>query len=221
MTDERIVQSEKYPLLTDNHFNSTLVAPSIVQFNAGHINNIDATNPADVSRAAFEGRVLAEEITRAFRESFPETYGNAILLATAPLIGIREGRRITGDYVFTVEDWLARRSFEDEIGRNCYYIDVHIEGSKKYPRYEKGESHGIPYRILTPKSMKNLLTAGRCISTDAVTYGSLRVMPVCLVSGEAAGMAAAHAITQSKNDVHKIDVQYLRKRLKEEGQDIR
>ncbi|MEQ3243385.1 FAD-dependent oxidoreductase, partial [Bacteroides ovatus] len=123
----------------------------------------------------------------------------------------------SGDYTFTFQDWLERKTFEDEIGRNCYYIDVHKPGHKE-TRYKKGESHGIPYRCLTPKGMKNLLTAGRCISTDEEAFGSLRVMPPCLVTGEAAGMAAVHAIKQTKNDVHKIDVGFLRKRLKEEGQ---
>ncbi|WP_304379495.1 FAD-dependent oxidoreductase, partial [uncultured Parabacteroides sp.] len=70
----------------------------------------------------------------------------------------------------------------------------------------------------TPKGIKNLLTAGRCISTDEQAFGSIRVMPCCLVTGEAAGMAAVHAIEQTRNDVHKIDISYLRKRLKEEGQ---
>lgn len=60
--------------------------------------------------------------------------------------------------------------------------------------------------------------AGRCISTDEEAFGSLRVMPPCLVTGEAAGMAAVHAIKQTRNDVHKIDTVLLRKRLKEEGQ---
>jgi hypothetical protein len=112
---------------------------------------------------------------------------------------------------------MARKSFEDEIGRNCYYIDIHKSGYKE-SHYGKGESHGIPYRCLTPKALKNVLTAGRCISTDEEAFGSLRVMPPCLVTGEAAGLAAALAVKQTKNDVHKIDVQHLRKRLKEEGQ---
>ena len=62
------------------------------------------------------------------------------------------------------------------------------------------------------------MTAGRCISTDEQAFGSLRVMPCCLVTGEAAGLAATLATKQTKNDVHNIDVQNLRKRLKEEGQ---
>ena len=147
----------------------------------------------------------------------PKTFGSAFLVKTASLLGVRDSRRIEGDYTFTVEDWKERRTFEDEIGRNCYYIDVHKPGHKE-TRYKKGESHGIPYRCLTPKGLKNVLTAGRCISTDEEAFGSLRVMPPCLVTGEAAGMAAVHAIKQARNDVHKIDTDYLRKRLKEGGQ---
>ena len=127
------------------------------------------------------------------------------------------GGVIEGDYIFTVDDWRQRKSFEDEIGRNCYYIDIH-SGKHIPEHYKKGESHGIPYRCLTPKGIKNLLTTGRCISTDEQAFGSTRVMPCCLVTGEAAGMAAMHAVKQTKNDVHKIDTLYLRKRLKEEGQ---
>ena len=64
--------------------------------------------------------------------------------STANLMGIRESRRIKCDYTFTLEDWLARKEFEDSIGRNCYYIDVHKQDATVYPRYKKGESHGIP-----------------------------------------------------------------------------
>ena len=135
-------------------------------------------------------------------------------------MGIRESRRIRCDYTFTVDDWLARREFEDNIGRNCYYIDVHKKGGKSYPRYKKGESHGIPYRCLTPVGLKNVLVAGRCISTDQAALGSLRVMPPAMVTGEAAGLAAALSARQARPDVHSVDVAQLRRRLVEEGQRI-
>ncbi|MDP4238665.1 MAG: FAD-dependent oxidoreductase, partial [Bacteroidota bacterium] len=80
------------------------------------------------------------------------------------------------------------------------------------------ESHGIPYRCLTPKGLKNVLVAGRCISTEQIVQGSVRIQPACLVTGEAAGMAATHALQHHKNNVHAVDINYLRKRLKEEGQ---
>lgn len=210
------IKSGKYPLI-DSHLCSNLIGPDVVQFNAGHLVNVDSTDPWQTTRAMSTGREIAEQYLEALREFHPLAFGNAFLVRTAALLGVRDSRRIEGDYTFTVQDWLDRKSFEDEIGRNCYYIDVHKPGHKE-TRYGKGESHGIPYRCLTPKGLKNLLVAGRCISTDEEAFGSLRVMPPCLVTGEAAGMAAVHAMKQTGNDVHKIDVSYLRKRLKEEGQ---
>jgi hypothetical protein len=210
------IASGKYPLI-DKHLCVNYIGPGVLQFNAGHLVNVDSTDPWAVSQAMIKGREIAAQYLEAMKDVQPQTFGSAFLARTAALLGVRDSRRIEGDYIFTVEDWKQRKSFDDEIGRNCYYIDIHKNG---YPavHYGKGESHGIPYRCLTPKGLKNVLTAGRCISTDEEAFGSLRVMPPCLVTGEAAGMAAAHATKQSKYDVHKIDVPYLRKRLKEEGQ---
>ena len=190
----KAIESGKYPLI-DKHFNSNFIGPDVVQFNAGHLDNVDSTDPWATTQAMMAGRQIAGQYLEAMKDVQPKTFGSAFLVKT----------------------WLARKEFEDSIGRNCYYIDVHKPGHKE-TRYKKGESHGIPYRCLTPKGLKNVLTAGRCISTDEEAFGSLRVMPPCLVTGEAAGMAAVHAIKQAKNDVHKIDTDYLRKRLKEEGQ---
>ncbi len=210
------VASGKYPLI-DKHFCNNLVGPDVLQFNAGHLENLDSTDPWALSGGMVKGRQIAAQYLEALKDFQPKTFGSAFVVKTGTLMGVRDSRRIEGDYIFTVDDWMERKSFDDEIGRNSYYLDVHKPGHKE-TRYKKGESHGIPYRCLTPKKLKNVLTAGRCISTDEEAFGSLRVMPPCLVTGEAAGMAAQHAIKQTKNDVHKIDVQYLRKRLKEEGQ---
>ena len=205
----------KYPL-TGHHFCMNLIGPNVVQFNAGHI-HVDTTDPRSVTEAMMTGRQVAQQYLEACKEACPEIFGNAFVVKTASLLGMRDGRRIVGDYVFTKEDWNARRTFEDEIGRNSYYLDVHKSGFKPV-HYKKGDSHGIPYRCLTPKGLRNVLTAGRCISTDEEAFGSLRVMPPCLVTGEAAGAAAAIAIQQSRCDVHAVDVQYLRRRLRTEGQ---
>ncbi|MNC06341.1 FAD dependent oxidoreductase [compost metagenome] len=141
-------------------------------------------------------------------------------------MGVRETRRITGDYVLSVDDYVNRRSFEDEICRNSYFIDIHgTEKEEKQAggkpevikRYGPGESHGIPYRCLTPRSLKNVLVAGRSISCVREVQGSVRVMPVCLAMGEAAGIAAALAAQLPNHDVHTVDAQILRRRLKEEG----
>ncbi|MBN2711642.1 MAG: FAD-dependent oxidoreductase, partial [Planctomycetes bacterium] len=109
-----------------------------------------------------------------------------------------------------------------------YYLDVHgskprvekhhyLKGEKKGHRYEKGESHGIPYRCLVPRDLANVLVAGRSISCDRQVQGSVRVMPVCLAMGEAAGIAAGLACKAETVDVHQVDTKALRARLLEEG----
>ena len=225
-----IAKSEKYPLIEDTHLCNNLIGPGTVGFNAGHLWQVDNTDPANVSKALMTGRKIAAEYRNALAEYHPKAFSNAFLVNTGSLIGIRETRRIIGDYVITVEDYLARRTFEDEICRNSYYIDIHpahtkvevvnqgqSEDVEQCAKYEKGESHGIPYRCLTPKGLKNVLIAGRAISCDRVIQASIRVMPVCLAMGEAAGIAAAHAARYKEIDVHAVDVQYLRTRLIEEG----
>jgi len=225
-----VLESGRYPLIPDAHMCNNLVAPSTVGFNAGHVWDVDNTDPASVSRAMVEGRRTAAAFRDALAEFHPTAFAGSFVAATAPLMGIRETRRIIGDYCLTVEDYKARRSFPDEICRNAYFIDVHhradqartfkprdTEHEHRTMRYGPGESHGVPYRCLTPRGLRNVLVAGRCISSDRATNGSVRVMPVCLATGEAAGMAAAVAGEKHQGDVHAVDADHLRKRLRDEG----
>lgn len=224
-----IVASGNYDI-PDTHFCNNQVYPNTIGFNAGHIDGVDSTDPHTVSRAMMRGRALAHEIKRALADYQPKTFADAKVSLTAPSLGIRESRRILGDYYLTAEDYLARRSFEDEICRNSYYLDVHRKkGEKKLlpdgtpdpkyqsHRYAKGESHGVPYRCLTPKGLSNVLVAGRSISADRPVHGSTRVMPVCLCMGEAAGKAAVLAKDMTTVDVHKVDVKELRRQILEDG----
>jgi len=152
-------------------------------------------------------------------------FGNSFLIATAPLLGIRETRRIQGHYVFTVHDYLQRKTFADEIARNCYYIDLHQQRSSGslsdeetqfLSHYQKGESHGIPYRCLIPLGIDNLLVAGRAISSDRISNASLRVMPNCLTTGEAAG-TAAYLFCQGCTKMSEVNTDTLRNILKKNG----
>lgn len=225
-----IVKSGKYPDIPDVHMCNNFIGPSTVGFNAGHLWNVDNTDPFSVSEAMMQGRKIAKAMRDALAEYHPKAFANSFLVSTAPLMGVRETRRIVGDYTLTAEDYFARRSFPDEIGRNCYYLDMHhsqrevqetidrkMDWQKRDARYGKGESHGIPYRCLTPKGLKNVLVAGRTVSADRAMQASIRVMPPCLVMGEAAGTAAAQSLKMESVDVHQVDIAVLRQRLKEEG----
>ncbi|MNC25991.1 FAD dependent oxidoreductase [compost metagenome] len=212
---------------------NALIAPRTIGFNAGHLEGVDNTDPEAVSLALIKGRIIAEEVRKSLAEYCPDAYGNAFVAVTASLMGIRESRRIVGDYMLKLEDYVERRTFEDEICRNSYFIDVHGSRKKKLStgedeeyythvmRYGPGDSHGIPYRCLTPKKIRNVLVAGRSISCERMVLGSVRVMPVCLAMGEAAGMAAALAAQHTIADVRLVDIRRLRARLKEEGAYIR
>jgi len=124
------------------------------------------------------------------------------LVSSGSLLGVRESRIIEGDYRLVLDDFLNRAIFEDEIGRFSYQVDIHSgddsdEGYQFYYdtynryRYKDGESYGIPFRILLPSALSNVLVAGRCASTDRYMQSSIRVMPGCMLMGQAAGIAAA------------------------------
>jgi len=221
-----ILGSSKYPLIPDSHICNNLIAPRTVGFNAGHLWDVDNTDAFSVSTALMQGRKLAAVYRDALAEFLPSSFGGSYVANTGALMGVRETRRIIGDYILSVDDYVNRRSFEDEICRNSYFIDIHgTEEEEKrsggkpevIKRYGPGESHGIPYRCLTPRLLKNVLVAGRSISCVHEVQGSVRVMPVCLAMGEAAGIAAALAVNLPENNVHTVDVSILRKRLIEEG----
>ncbi len=226
----RIIESGRYPLIPDGHVCCSIIGPGTVGFNAGHLWKVDNTDPETVSAAMVQGRKMAGQFRDALAEFCPQAFGNAFLVMTGSQMGIRETRRIVGDYMLTLEDYLNRRSFPDEICRNSYFIDIHQaledvagnnagrrEGLRHTIHYGPGESHGIPYRCLTPKGLRNVLVAGRSISCERIVQGSVRVMPVCLAMGEAAGMAAAHAVNHHDGDVHAVDTDLLRTELKKQG----
>jgi len=225
-----IIASGRYPEIPDLHLCNNIVGPGVVGFNAGHIWHVDNTKPESISAALMEGRKMADAFCRGLAEFHPKAFGNAFLVSTGSLMGIRETRRIVGDYILTLEDYFKRRSFEDEICRNSYFIDVHwskeetaakpeqfAKWEKELFHYKPGESHGIPYRCLTPKGLQNVLVAGRSISCEQRVQGSVRVMPVCLAMGQAAGTAAAIAAKLPNGDVHQVPTKELRAKLLKGG----
>ena len=218
----KIIADGKYNI-PDSHLCISKVGPRTYSFNAGHIWNVHSTEPSEVSKGILEGRDLAHRYVEALKEYHP-AFKNAYLVQTAPTLGIRESRRIVGDYTFNLDDYLARRSFDDEICRNNYFIDIHKSAKEndewhehsdnRFEHYKDGESYGVPYRCLCPKAFDNVLVAGRTISTDRITQGSTRIMPCCLCEGEAAGVAAAMAAKQENVNIHNVNTDELRQTLK-------
>ncbi len=194
--------------------------------NIGHTFGVDGTDERSLTRAYLWGRKSMIEYERYYK-NYLKGFEDMELVGTGSLLGIRETRRIMGDYVLNLEDFKSRAVFDDEIGRYSYPVDIHASSpaKKSYAnfmkeitsyRMGKGESYGIPYRILTPKGLKNVLVAGRCVSTDRYMQSSIRVMPGCYITGQAAGMAAAMMV-KNRKDSRGINVRELQKKLKLAG----
>jgi len=178
---------------------------SLGRGNIGHAFNVDPTDERSLTAGMIDARRRMPEYER-FYKRYLKGYERMRLASTAPYMGVRESRRITCDYMITVKDFVKRANFEDGIGRYCYPVDMHVSKPgdrkafeaflKEYENdlnYKAGESYGIPYRSLVVKGFGNLLVAGRCLGCDRKMQASIRVMPGCFITGEAAGTAAAMA----------------------------
>ena len=143
-------------------------------------------------------------------------FENAYLL-DCPEICVRETRHFHGEVVLDIEDILSQREFADGIGKGCHPIDIQPipDSLKEYPLPHRW-SFDIPYRCLLPKGINNLLLAGRCISNTHEASGCTRPTVQCMVTGEAAGTAAALSAAQGIAP-RDLDVERLRSRLKEQG----
>lgn len=180
----------------------------------GHIINV--TDPEFWSKAEIEGRVQALEYVRFLRDHVPG-YKNAQLATFSTQLGIRETRRIYGEYRLSAEDVLSAKQFEDQIGLCGAPMEDHHEGpDTKWQYLPDGRCVGIPYRTLIPKESENVLVAGRCFSASHDAHSSVRSMGQCMVMGQAAGTAAAMAANQSLQP-QDIDVQELKRTLKKQN----
>jgi len=190
--------------------------------NFSHAFGLDGTDEESLTAACVEGRRMMVEFERYYK-NYLKGFEEMELVATGALFGVRETRRVIGDYVLSAADFRPDSVFEDEIGRYSYPVDIHPmradrESHEKFlkeysaMRLKKGESYGIPYRILTPKTLKNVLVAGRCVSADRQMQASIRVMPGCFITGQAAGVAAALSV-EKKTDTRGFPVSELQRRL--------
>jgi hypothetical protein len=185
-----------------------------VNINTTRISGRDPTELASLTDAEIEGRRQVYRVIR-FLKRYVPGFEKAHLISTGSQIGIRETRRIVGEYTLTGSDVLEARRFPDSIARGSYPVDIHDPSGKGWgvQFVKEGGDYDIPYRCLVPKEIENLLVAGRCISADHEAIGSTRVMAPCMAMGQAAGLAAALSIEQNVPP-RRLDIGLLREALR-------
>ncbi len=194
--------------------------------NTSRLVGIDGTDGKSLSEGMRQGRKETHELMRIFQQYFPG-FKDARIKSIASQLGVRETRRIVGDYMLTVDDLRKNKSFHDNIGFSMYGWDLpdpnkpsiqpfaEDEKSGFKPKVEKGLSTPLPYRIMIPKTIDNLICPGRAVSVEGQVLGPVRVMAPCMAMGEAAGMACGQVV--EGKSFATIDLLKLRKELKAAG----
>ncbi|MDN8618554.1 FAD-dependent oxidoreductase [Variovorax ginsengisoli] len=171
--------------------------PGVVWCNCPHMAGLDGLKVADLTRAEVQGRATIHKVIEFIRAKLPG-FADCYLIDLAPQTGVRQTRLLEGEYVMSKDDVTQRVRFEDSVarGRDYYY----------------------PYRSLVPRSVENLLVAGRHYSSTSAAQKISREIPPCMAMGEAAGTAAALALDAGVT-VRKVDVAKLQRTLRAQGAD--
>ncbi len=211
------IRSRDWPLTRVSGSYSPLPQPGVVHANLTRVYGVDGTDPEGLTRADIEGRRLAVVYAEFLRARVPG-FERAYLASLAPQIGIRETRRIMGEYVLTGDDVLNARKFDDGICNAAWPIELHDPAGPDTLRthLQGDEYYQIPFRCLVPLQIDQLLVAGRCLSSTREGHGSARVMAYAMAMGEAAGTAAAIAL-QAGVPVRQVDGGVLRRELEHAG----
>ena len=204
---------EDRPALT---FTGVSWRSSEMSFNITRTTNIDPVDKEDICKAEISERNNVYEVAKGLKENVPG-FEKAYLLSSPIRVGIREGRRIKGEFTLSEEDVVGGREFADGVARGAYPIDIHDPsgGRTQFTFIKGGSSYAVPYGCLIPLGSKNLLAAGRCVSTTGKALGSVRLMACCMAMGQAAGTAAALAAKAGVPPVE-LDPGQLRARLMED-----
>ena len=194
---------------------STPSSPGELSVVMTRILGLDPTDVQSMSEAY--GRVYAQipEIVAFFRKYVPGC-ANAYLNEIAPMLGVRESRRIMGDYVLPADDLLAGARHEDDVAMGGYHIDIH-RPSGTWVESRNVLAYGIPLRCLIAREVEGLMMAGKCLSATHEAVASTRVIPICMAQGQAAGTTAAFAALARTSDVRDIPFGQVQARLAQEG----
>lgn len=175
----------------------------------------DPLDDEEISRAYIAGRKQVKTIVQFLKRRVPG-FENAVLVNIASTIGVRESRRIVGEYVVTDEDVLTAPSFPDSIAVGSGPFDIHDPAGTGLILKMPASPFGIPYRCMIPKGVGGLIVTGRTISATRGANGTIRHMGTMMALGHAAGTAAALS-AQSNRDPVSIDLEQLKSKLVEQG----
>jgi hypothetical protein len=188
--------------------------------NSTRVTGVLGTSVWDLTRAEWQARRQMRQIA-AFLRKYVPGFEHSYVAQSGVTIGVRETRRVTGDYALSAQDILGAHKFDDAIARGTYPIDIHNPQGKGtlLMRLPAGEWYDIPLRCLLPQRVDRLVVAGRCISGTHEAHSSYRVMPIAMATGQAAGTCAALAARAGKavRDVPARDVQH---ELRRQGAEV-
>jgi hypothetical protein len=188
--------------------------PGVVGINFGRVFGDPSFDP---KRNAADTRLGRKQVHEAvnFLKCYLPGFENCYLLSTAPKIGRRESRRIKGLYTLNENDIRGLRQFDDVIAQYCYPMDIHgpADSGHEFQKLKSGAHYDVPYRILVPESIDNLLAAGRCVSATHEALGAVRLQGISMATGQAAGTAAALCIQQNRSPGN-LDIKLLQETLR-------
>lgn len=214
----RWIDAGKIPIDRDDILFFNTIYEDEVIVNTSRVAGVDPLDPWAMSAAENLAREQVFALYQFFKAEIPG-FAGARLAAVAHRTGVRESRRILGEYVLTGEDIMRERRFPDAIARSAYPVDIHSlrpgeDENRIYPY--RGQTYEIPYRCLVPRQVDGLLVAGRCISATHEAQGSIRVSPNCMAFGQAAGTAAVLSIHEECSP-RQVNTDNLRRILGNQG----
>jgi hypothetical protein len=176
-----------------------------------HMTNYDGTDVWDLTKAEMEGRYQALQAIKAMNRFVPG-FEKARLRNFGMTLGVRDTRKIIGRYNLTEQDVTNQARFEDSIGIFPEFIDGY--GVLILPT--TGRYFQVPYGILVPQKIRNLLVAGRCVAGDKISHAAVRNMMCCTVTGQGAGVAAAISVKE-RSEAGNVNIRNVQKELKRQG----
>lgn len=194
--------------------------PGFHGFNVTRSLNIDATKTDDLVRMEIEQREQVDEFFYRFLKPHVPAFKDSYMSGTAFAAGVRETRRIQGDFVLTADSLRNREEFSDAVAWSAYPIDRHspVGGSTdlRTEEVQLAGHYSVPFRVMVPRRTANLLVSGRCVSADEISFSAIRVMGTTMPLGSAAGLGAVQ-IAAKGVPAKQVDVALIRSQLRAQG----